>query len=116
VRVLTLAYYNIKRISRQKYIAIALLIAPLVMAVPRLLFARSHVALGLAWACPFACALFVCGLLYVQRVVDGASGLLAGLRSTPLSDRALLGSRVLAGASIFAAQMAIFGALITLAR
>ena len=44
----------------------------------------------------------------MQRAVDDASGLLAGLRSSPLSDSALLVSRVLAGVLIFAVQMSVF--------
>ena len=116
MRVLTLAYYDIKRILRHRYPALALAALPLVMALPRAAFHGSGFALSLAWACPFACAFFVWGALYLQLAVDAASGLLAGLRATPLSDRALLASRMVAGVSIFAVQMAIFGALLALAR
>ena len=115
MRALTLAYYDIKRIARRRSLGIALLAVPLVLAASRSMFWNSDVFLYAAWSCPLVCAALTWSVLYMQRAVDDASGLLAGLRSSPLSDSALLVSRVLAGALIFAVQMTVF-ALVLAAR
>ena len=109
---LSLAYYDIKRIVRRRALWVALVAAPLALAASRAVFCNCDFFLYAAWCCPVLCAALTWSVLYMQRAVDEASGLLVGLRSSPLSDSALVASRVLAGAFIFAVQMGVFAVVL----
>ena len=87
---------------------VLLFTAPLATAAVRCVFWSSDAVLWAAYACPPVCAFLTWAVLYVQRTIDGESGLLAGIASSPLSNSALLGSRLLAGVLIFGMQMAVF--------
>ena len=108
MQALYLASYNIKRIFRSRPLWVLILAVPLAAAAVRCVFWSSHPVLCAAYACPPVCALLTWAILYMQHAIDGESGLLAGIASSPLSESALLGSRLLAGALIFGMQMAVF--------
>lgn len=110
--VMRLAYVNTKRILRHKALRLALVCLPLAVAVPRAVFAKSIVFLRAAELCPVVCLLLICAVLYTQWSMDSATGLVAGLRSSPISRRGIVTSRALSGALILAAQMAVFGAIL----
>ena len=61
-----------------------------------------------AWACPFVCLGMTCAVLWSQRTVDRATGLLDGLKVCPISGPALVASRVLTGMFVFGVQMLAF--------
>lgn len=108
MQALTLAIWDTKRLVRHRAIAASLIAVPLVVALARIALPKHHVTLVSAWACPPACVMLTFGVLYVQRVADRASGLVDGIRSTPLSHSHLRGSRAIAGFMLFAIQMVIF--------
>ncbi|MEN6356343.1 MAG: hypothetical protein ABFD83_04580 [Armatimonadota bacterium] len=108
----TLAYYNIKRLVRRRQLIIALYALPLVAALLRVVFAKSHTLLVCAWVCPFVCMTLVWAILQAQTSIDRALGLEDGLRSTPISNTNLIWSRILTGAIMFVGQMIIFGVII----
>ena len=114
MRTLTLALFDLKRLSRHRPVLIALYAVPLVIAVARAAFAQSYFALACAWSCPLVCAAITWVVLYVQRSADRISGLDAALRSSPLSDNALLASRVYCGAIVFLGQMLIMSAVLVI--
>jgi len=113
MRALTLARFSIKRLFRHRPVLIALYALPLLAALLRVLFVQSHAMLVCAWACPFVCAVSTGGLLYMQYLVDSASGLNAGIISSPVRQSELVGSRVLTGLIIFACQMVIFALILS---
>ena len=114
MQALCLASYNIKRIFRHRPLWVLLLAVPLAAAVVRCAFWSSPAVLWAAYVCPPVCALLTWSVLYMQRAIDGESGLLAGIASSPLSESALLGSRLLAGALIFGMQMAVFALILAI--
>ncbi len=93
---------------------VLLLAVPLAAAAVRCVFWSSHAVLCAAYACPPVCALLAWAILHMQRAIDAESGLLAGIASSPLSDSALLGSRLLAGVLIFGMQMAVFASILAI--
>jgi hypothetical protein len=114
VVVAKLAFVNTKRIVRNKGLKIALVVLPLVIALLRIIFAGSKPILLAAQLCPIACALLLCVALYSQWSMDTARGLIAGFHSSPVSSRGLVVSRVLSGALILLAQMAVFCAILAI--
>jgi len=108
IRTLFLSYYHAKRILRAGKVWMAVLAVPFIMAGSRVVFPSSSITLTVAWACPFLCAVFALGLVYLQREKDAACGFEAGLKCCPMPDSALLASRVLTWGVIFLAQMAVF--------
>lgn len=112
--VLRLANFGIKRILRHKGLKCALVVLPAAVALARLLFARSTSLLVAAKLCPVACAALIAAILYMQWSVDRVSGLLTGIHASPVSQRALVLSRVLSGLCILTAQMAIFAAILAI--
>jgi len=113
MRVISLSIYSLKRLFRHRSLCIALFAAPLLMAAGRMLFHSSHVTPILTWACPFMCILFTASVVFIQYSVDSMSGLQVVLSSSPLSNKALIGARIAAGAAIFIVQMLIWLLLIT---
>lgn len=109
---LRLAHYNTKRLLRRKWLRIALLTIPLAVALPRVIFPGISELRYAALLTPVVCALLIGAVVHAQWSVDAASGLVAGLKSCPISRRALVVSRILSGASILAVQMVVFGAIL----
>ena len=103
-----------KRIWRHKALRVALIVLPIAFALVRAIFARNLVALRAAESCPIICALLLSAVLWTQWLMDDATGLMAGLRSCPTSRRAITASRVVSGAMILAAQMAVFAAILAI--
>lgn len=111
---LRLANYNTRRLLRHKGLRVAFLVVPLAVALLRAILAGNAVLRYAAELCPFVCALMIGAVLYSQWSVDSATGLAAGLRSCPIPGRAVVASRVISGASIFAGQMLVFGLILIL--
>ena len=109
-----LAYTNTKRVLRHRGLKTAFVALPVMVALARALFAGSTVLRVAAELCPVACLLMIGGVLYTQWSVDAAAGLVAGLRASPISPRALVMSRVLSGIGILAVQMALFGSILAI--
>lgn len=99
---------NVKRILRNKGLRIVLVVLPLLIALLRLVSPGSKQVLLAAQLTPLACALLLGVVIYSQWSMDNARGLIAGLRSSPVSSKAIAVSRVLSGALILLAQMAVF--------
>lgn len=102
-----LAYYDLKRISRHSVLRMLLLALPLAAALLRAVFAESSFAPVCAWACPLVCIATICAVLGTRHAMDRMTGLLDGLRSSPISDSGILASRFVAGGIILAVQMAV---------
>ncbi len=111
---LILSAHNTKRLLKHKGLKILFVALPVVAGLLRILFTKWAFALSTAWLCPLACILAIVAILYAQWAVDAASGLIDGLRSCRLSIRTIGVSRVLSGASIFAAQMIVFALIMAL--
>ncbi|MCL5104731.1 MAG: hypothetical protein M1133_11550 [Armatimonadetes bacterium] len=114
MRTLTLAIWDVKRLIRHRASVAVLIGMPLIVALTRVALPRHQFTLVSAWVCPFACLLLTFGLLYIQRLTDQASGLLDGLRSTPLSPSQLKVSRLIMGFTLFALQMALFWGILAI--
>ena len=114
MRALTLAVYDLKRLLRHRGLTMSLFALPVVVGVARIVFPRSSSTLACAWSCPLACAALTGVVFYVRGLLDRASGLSEALRCSPASSNALLASRVIAPAFVFALQMAILGAIIAI--
>lgn len=106
--VLALGYWNLKRLARRREVLGLLFALPLAAALLRCAAAHSPAAGICAWMCPLLCAVLSAIVLWAQCSTDRASGLHAGIRSTPLTDSAILGARVTAGVILIAAQAAVF--------
>ena len=103
-----LAALNTKRLLRNKALRVVLVVLPLLVAVLRIIFSDNKPILHAAQLCPIACALLLFAVLYSQWWMDSSTGLLAGFRSSPISPRGLVASRILSGVLILLAQMAAF--------
>ncbi len=112
---LTLAVFDIKRLIRQRWLWPVMCGFSLTVACARAAFVNSVAVLVCAWACPFVCLGMTCAVLWSQRTVDRATGLLDGLTACPLSGPALAASRVLTGMFVFGVQMLMF-ALVLMIR
>ena len=92
----------------------SLLALPAVVGLALAIFPKSGAMLACAWSCPLACAVLT-GIVFCFRgLLDRASGLSEALRNSPASSSTLLASRVIAPVFVFALQMAILGAIITI--
>ncbi|MGI6294860.1 MAG: hypothetical protein ACOX3G_02115 [Armatimonadota bacterium] len=111
---LVLSAYNTKRLLKHKRLNILFVALPVVAGLLRILFTKWAFALSTVWLCPLACILVLGVILYTQWAVDATSGLIDGLRSCRLSMRTISASRVLSGASIFAAQMVVFALIMAI--
>ncbi len=111
---LTLSAHNTKRLLRHKWVKILFVALPVIAGLLRTLFTKWVFAISTAWLCPVACILVIVAILYAQWAVDIASGLIDGLRSCRLSTRTIGISRILSGASIFAAQMIVFALIMAM--
>ena len=114
MRSLTLARYSLKRVSRNRPVWVALFALPLVFALVRCIFAGMEFSKACVWACPVVCLGLVGGVLWVQQSMDRASGLIAGFRSSAVSERELMVSRLVAGSVVFVAQMAVLVVVLVL--
>jgi len=110
--IVRLAYINTKRIMRHRGLRIALGAVPLAVALGRAAFAKSAVLLVAARLCPLACVVMVGAVLYAQWSVDSASGLVTGLRASPVGGRGIVISRVVSGGLVFVVQMAVLGGIL----
>ena len=108
MRAVTLALFDTKRLLRHRWLWAVLCGIPLAAACALAIFAHSQRLLACAWACPFAGIVLTCAVLWAQRAVDHNSGLAAGLVASPLSESALIGSRVMTGLIVYALQMLPF--------
>ncbi len=99
---------NTKRILRNKGLRIVLVAIPVLMVLLRLVLPGSKQILLAAQLTPLVCALLLCVVIYSQWAMDSARGLIAGFHSSPVSRRGIIVSRVLSGALILLAQMAVF--------
>ena len=87
---------------------------PVLIARGRAAFLDSKLVLVCAWACPLVCAGMTLAVLWAQRAVDRTTGLLAGISACPLSESALVVSRVLTGLFVFAVQMLAFACVLVI--
>ena len=115
MRTITLAIFDTKRLLRHRWLWAVLCGIPLAVACCLSVFAGSQRLIACAWACPFLGVILTCAVLWAQRAIDRNSGLWAGLVASPLSESALIGSRVLTGLFVFTLQMLPF-ALVLLVR
>lgn len=108
VVVARLAVVNVKRLLRSRGLKLVFVVLPFAIALLRIVFTHSKPILRAAEFCPILCILLLGIVLYSQWSMDAARGLIAGLRSTPVSSRGILVSRVLSGALILLVQMVVF--------
>jgi hypothetical protein len=110
--IVRLGYVNTKRMLRHRGLRIAFAAVPLAVALGRAAFAKSAALLVAARLCPLACAVMVGAVLYAQWSVDSASGLIGGLRASPVGGRGIVISRVVSGGLVLVVQMAVFVAIL----
>lgn len=112
VNLVSLAWFYLKRLVRNRRLAAALIVAPALSAVPRLLFPEASVSLGLIKACPWVCAAAVSVVFYLQHCVDVSSGLVDALKTAPVSGSVPAAARALAATILFAVQMMVLAAVL----
>lgn len=103
-----LAFVNVKRVLRNNGLRVALVVLPLLLALLRIVFTGNRSVLLAAQLCPIVCALLLGVVLYSQWAMDTERGMIAALRSSPVSARGIVASRILSGALILLAQMLMF--------
>lgn len=103
-----LAYLNTKRVLRNKALRLVIVALPLLVALLRIVLVGNKSILLAAHLLPAACALLLAAALYTQWSIDSTRGLIAGLNSSAVSGRSVVVSRILSGAMILLAQMALF--------
>ncbi len=96
MKAVDLAFQSLRRIVRRRVVAAVMIALPLTCGIARAAFPDSGYSLGFVWACPFVCAMAACAVVVFQRVVDDTTGLTDALRNSPVGDRGLLISRLLA--------------------
>lgn len=109
---LNLALYDLKRLLRRRAMVVMLIAVPLTAAAIRCALPDWYPGLVIAWSSPIVCIALTLSVIASRRAADSTSGLSDAIRSTPLSDTALVVSRLVFGAIVFAVQMAILGGII----
>jgi hypothetical protein len=105
--ILILARYEIKRLMRHRLLLCLLFAPPLAAGLVRAAFHGSAFAPACAQLCALSCLVFTGVLVCVRALIDRASGLSSALENSVSSPGMVPAARVVVGALIFAAQVAM---------
>lgn len=110
-RTLVLTYYSLLRMSRVRFVVLAVPAVPLICIVFARLFEGDKF---FPWLHGGVFVLGAALVVWTRHRLDGTSGLTGALLCTPLTQRQLLWSGLITGFVLVVLQMVLFAALIAI--
>lgn len=105
MHIFVLSAYFLKRILKHKVTFAALYLAPLIMALLKIVYLPSKLP---NWAPLVICAVFSCAVFLLQHTSDQDSGFNAELKTAVLTEYDIAFARCLSALLVFAVQAALF--------